>query len=127
VAQTIQLGTIVWAEVCEPNGRPAGPHPAIVVSRQEDIDAGAELHLVVCSTSFTLPLQSGWFDVPTMPGPNGHPVTGLKEACVAKATWLQTIPAAEVMSVAGRAPAKLCRQIINWLAQENAQRIREEQ
>ena len=127
MAQTIQLGTIVWADVSEPNGRPVGPHRAIVVSRQEDIDSGADLQLVVCSTSFSLPLRSGWFDVPTMPGPSGHPVTGLKEACVAKATWLQIVPAASIISIAGRAPMSLCRQIISWLNQENANRIFREQ
>lgn len=62
-----------------------------------------------------------------MPGPNGHPDTGLKEACVAKATWVQIVPKEAVISIAGRAPMKLCRQIITWLSQENAERIRREQ
>jgi hypothetical protein len=126
VAHPILLGSIVWVEVNEPTGTPAGTHPAIVVSRQEEIDRGDDLSLVVCSTSFSMPLQSGWFPVPTKPGPDGHPVTGLKEACVAKATWTQTRPQAKVLSVAGRAPMSLCRQIINWLNEENAKRLRKQ-
>ena len=123
----ILIGTIIWADVDEPGGAPAGRHPAIVVSPQEEIDRGFDLSVVVCSTSFSLPLPPGWFLVPTMPGPDGHPVTRLKEACAAKATWLQTVPQAKVAGVAGRAPMSLCRQIINWLRAENAKRLRKQQ
>lgn len=110
----IRFGTIIWAEVNEPNGMAAGKHPAIVLNPQHEIDAGVDFSVVVCSTSFSYPLPSGWFEMPTRPGPSGHPTTKLKEACVAKATWPQVIPQTKVLNVAGRAPVAICRQIINW-------------
>lgn len=115
----IRLGTILWAEVNEPSGTPAGRHPAIVLNPQHEIDAGMDLSVVVCSRNFSYPLPSGWFDIPTKPGPGGHPMTKLDQACVAKATWPQVIPQSAVLSVAGRAPVAICRQIIQW---QNEQR-----
>ncbi|HVX15204.1 MAG TPA: hypothetical protein VHC22_28685 [Pirellulales bacterium] len=122
----LQIGTIILADVNEPGGIPAGQHPAVIVSPQEEIDAGEELAVVVCSTNFSLPLQAGWFSIPTMPGPDGHPVTGLNEACVAKATWPDVVLKSDIKRVFGRVPMSICRQIVNWLAEENAKRLRKQ-
>ena len=110
----IRTGTIILAEIREPNGKPAGGHFAVVLSSQAEIDAGEDLRVAVCTTSFQLPLPSGWFFLPTKP--QGHAVTGLREACVVKATWLQSVPQANVIKIRGRAPASIVRQILNWLA-----------
>jgi hypothetical protein len=109
----ILFGTIICANVDEPGGTAAGPHPAVVLSKQEEIDAGHDLWVAVCSTSFGNPLPSGWFHMPTMPG--GHPTTGLYEACVVKATWLQRVPQSKVIKLYKRAPISVVRQVLNWL------------
>jgi hypothetical protein len=109
----IQFGTIILAVVEDPNGDPAGPHPAIVLNRQVEIDDGNDLWVAVCSTSFDYPLRSGWFDMPTQPG--GHPATGLSEACVVKATWLQKVPQTRVIKLYKRAPVRIVRQVLEWL------------
>jgi PemK-like, MazF-like toxin of type II toxin-antitoxin system len=111
--QRVLFGTIVLADVADPNGNPAGPHPAVVLNRQDEIDAGDDLWVAVCSTSFGYPLRSGWFDMPTQPG--GHPATGLTEACVVKATWLQTVPQAKVIRLYKRAPVRIVKQVLDWL------------
>jgi hypothetical protein len=114
-AGKIQSGSVVWAEVAEPDGvTPAGEHPSVVLNKQAEIDAGIDLRVVVCSTSFDFPLPSGWFIMPTQPG--GHPRTGLAEACVVKATWPAIIPQSAVRKVSPeRIPTTLFRQILNWL------------
>lgn len=109
----LQFGSVILAEVFEPGGKAAGPHPAVVLNRQAEIDAGLDLWVAVCPTSFGYPLPSGWFDMPSQPG--GHPVTGLTEACVVKATWLQSVPQSAVLKVHGRAPIAIVKQIVAWL------------
>jgi len=111
---TIRPGTIILAQVNDPTGKPAREHFAVVLNSQAEIEAGEDLRVAVCTTSFETPLRSGWFAIPTKPG--GHAITGLGEACVVKATWLQVVPQANVIKVRGRAPAAIVRQIRNWLA-----------
>lgn len=112
----IKLGSIVWADVCQPNGTFAGDHPSVVLSRQSDIDDGRDLQVAVCSTSFSYPLPPGWFTLPNLPGsPSGHEIGGLNEACVVKGTWLQFIPQHRVRRVGSRAPMTTVKQLLNWL------------
>jgi mRNA-degrading endonuclease toxin of MazEF toxin-antitoxin module len=119
-AHRIQLGTIILAEVNDPRtGQPAGEHPALVLNPQADIDAGMDLVVAVCTTSFTYPLDSGWFDMPSRP--DGHEMTGLTEACVVKATWIDAVPQSRVLKVKGRAPMAIVRQIQAWLRDKQRQ------
>lgn len=105
------LGSVVWAEVCEPSGTPAGEHPALVLSPQAGIDAGLDLRVVVISTSFSYPLPSGWYDMPARPG--GHEITGLEEACVVKATWPQRMPQSAVRKCSPYpGPARIYKQVL---------------
>lgn len=116
----IRFGTIVLAEVNDPDsGKPAGEHPAVVLTPQADIDAGIDLVVAVCTTSFTYPLDSGWFEMPSKPG--GDKTTGLTEACVVKATWIEVVPQSSVLRVKGRAPMAIVRQIQAWLRDKQRQ------
>lgn len=114
------LGTIILAEVNDPESdKPAGVHPAVDLSPQANIDAEMDLVVAVCTTNFTYPLESGWFDMPTRPG--GHEITGLTDACVVKATWLAVVPQSNVLKVKGRAPMSIVRQIQAWLRDKQRQ------
>lgn len=105
---------IIWANAVDPiSHAPVGEHAAIVLNPQHEIDAGFDLDVYVCTTSVRN-RQPGWFDVPTKPG--GHEITGLDQACVAKATWHNLIPQNEVIRGVGRAPSSLFKQLRNWLA-----------
>lgn len=120
-ANKLQFGAIVWAEVNEPDGvTPAGEHPAVVLNKQNEIDAGHDVDVVVCSTSFHYPLPSGWFDIPSRPG--GDPQTGLPEACVVKATWPAIVRQSTIRTISGRAPIAVCRQILNWIKAKQAEK-----
>lgn len=107
----IKRGMIVFAPVCEPDGTPVGPHPCLVLSKQSEIDAGLDLQVVVGTTSFSRPLQSGWFDIPSGAGSN----TSLRHPTVIKATWTQVIPQRSVISVCERVPKSIVQQATNWL------------
>ena len=119
-SQQIRFGAIILAEVNDPqNGKPVGAHPAVVLNPQADIDAGVDLVVAVCTTSFTYPLDSGWFDMPSKP--SGHETTGLTEACVVKATWIEVVPQPQVLKVVGRTPMSIVRQIQAWLRDKQRQ------
>lgn len=118
----IQTGSIIWAKVTDPQTNiELEPHAAIVLNPQHEIDAGNDLDVYVCTTSFR-GRQSGWFDVPTKPG--GHEMTGLDQACVVKATWHNIVPQADVIRISGRAPSQLFKQLQNWLADKERERLR---
>ena len=117
MAETIQRGTIVWAEISDPNGQNAKLRPAIVLSTQPHIDARHDLVVAAITTDFVHPLPSGWFAIPTMPG--GHEITGLDQACVVKATWLKQVPQTQVRAIKGRAPSRVVREVLNFLAQRH--------
>jgi hypothetical protein len=95
------------------------PHYAVVLNPQSEIDAGADLRVAVCTTSFGSPLPSGWFPMPTRPG--GHTTTGLTDACVVKATWLDIVPQSSVIKVVDRATATVYKQVKNWVAEKERQ------
>ena len=116
----IRIGTIILADVSDPfTGKEVGEHPVVVLTPQAEIDAGKDLVVAVCTTSFTYPLDSGWFDIPSKPG--GHETTGLSQACVAKATWIEVVPQSKVLKVMGRAPMAIVRQIQGWLRDKQRQ------
>lgn len=111
---TLRTGTIIWADVTDPvTHQPVGPHAAIVLNPQSEIDAGSDLDVYVCTTSYEN-RQPGWFDVPTKPG--GHEITGLDQACVVKATWHNVVRQDAIIRIAGRAPSSLFKQLRNWIA-----------
>ena len=110
---SIQIGTVIYAEVCDPNGTHVGPHYCVVLSPNVEIKNGDDLRVAVCTTSFRYPLASGWFDMPSTPGARSD--LGLTKPTVVKATWIQLIPQSGVIEVYKRAPARIFKQIINWL------------
>lgn len=121
---TIQIGTVIYAEVCDPNGTPVGPHFCVVILPNAEIDRGDDLRVAVCTTSFGYPLKSGWFEMPSTPGSRSK--LGLREATVVKATWIQSIPQSEVIRVYQRAPVRILKQIINWITNKERDAERKE-
>jgi hypothetical protein len=116
--QNIKHGSIVHVSDCpDPDGKPAGPHFAIVLNSQKSIDAGDELLLAVITTSFSRPLQDGWFLLTDYtPGkPGAHEKTGLTELSVVKGTWLVILARKKVKHKGKRAPAAIVRQLHGWI------------
>jgi PemK-like, MazF-like toxin of type II toxin-antitoxin system len=123
-AGKILKGTIIYARVSDPDtGDPAGEHPAVVLNPQSEIDAGQDLRVAVCTTSYT-PGQAGWFLMPSKPG--GHEITGLDQACVVKGTWIQIVPQKDVIRLFKRCPAQIFKQLNNWLRDKEREASRRE-
>jgi hypothetical protein len=123
IAGKIRLGTIVWADVNDQNGCPIGEHPVVILSPQKEIDAGQVLVGAVCTTSFSYPLPPGCFEMPSKPGPGGHEITGLEEACVVKGALIQPIPDSRIRRIGKRALMSTVRQLQQWMRVEQ-QRLR---
>ena len=123
---TITTGTIIWADLRRPDGTTAGDHPAVVLSAGAEIATGADLRVAGCTTNPAPAqcVQSGWYRLPSKPGPGGDPVTGLEEACIVKATWLCVVPRAAVRKVSKRAPARIVKQLLNWITDKEREAAR---
>jgi mRNA-degrading endonuclease toxin of MazEF toxin-antitoxin module len=124
IPDKLSLGDIILVIVREPIHRqPVDPHYAVILSDQNAIDAGDDLIVAVCTTSFHLP-HSGWFPMPAAPG--GHPITGLTEACVVKATWIDdAVPQSSVLKRIGRSRKREYRLVVNWLSEKERQMERD--
>jgi len=121
VADSIHRGSVIWADLCDPDGNNLKDRPALVLLPQADIDLGRDLEVAVISTAWEYPLKPGWFEIESRPG--GQCCTGLSEACVVKATWLEAVPQNKVNRVTGRAPRKLVSEVLNWLAEEARKKL----
>jgi hypothetical protein len=112
VPKELKLGTIIRALLDDYHGK-VSEHFAIVIASGDTIDRGDDLAVVGISTSFTLPLPKGCFFLDTQPG--GHPVTGLHEACVAKANWRDVVKQSNILEIRGRAPMSVVKQIVQYI------------
>jgi hypothetical protein len=123
----IHTRSIVRADVVEPppSLRDAGPHWCVVLNPQSEIDAGMDLRVAVITTNTGRPpLPSGWFEMPHAPESGGHPITGLTEACVVKATWLQVIPQSSVLKLGKECRRREFNLLQNWLAEKERSMLR---
>jgi mRNA-degrading endonuclease toxin of MazEF toxin-antitoxin module len=105
----IQRGTIIFAEMRDPDGN-LKKRPALVLSSQAKIDSGSDLVVAGISTRFTRPIQAGWFELAA--SPFRDPTTGLKRPSVVKSDFLATVAKKDVISVFGRAPASIVKQVL---------------
>jgi hypothetical protein len=118
-------GSVLWVLIDDPNGSPIldehgnpKPHPTVVLTPTEDIVLELPITIAAISTRFDPEnLLPGEFLIPSRPG--GHPVTGLDQPCVVKAYWLKSLDKTKITRAhpRERAPAKVVRQVLNWLAQ----------
>jgi mRNA-degrading endonuclease toxin of MazEF toxin-antitoxin module len=114
VAEEIKRGSIVLASLNDYHGKTSA-HYAVVLTSSENIRHGSDLVVAGISTSFRHPLPPQWFALDTHP--LGHPITGLKEACVVKADWIDIVRQDEVICVQGRALARTVKQILAYIQQ----------
>lgn len=112
----IKRGTIILAMLDDHNGK-VSKHFAIVTSKTVDIERGEDLAVVGISTSYRLPLPSHWHFLETHP--TGNCQTGLRESCVAKSDWQDSVKQSDVIAVKGRAPAGIVKQILKFIEEQS--------
>jgi hypothetical protein len=124
----LRRGSVIRANIPDPagkqildkHGNPI-PHPALVLSSQEDIDSGRLLVVAAITRSFKRgKIPSNWFLMESHP--NGHPVTGLTSPCVVKANWIVYVRQQDVLRVSPGIATRQAKQVLNWLDQDKQRR-----
>ena len=107
---SLQQGSIVWAQIRDPNGQNPKQRPAVVVTATEDIKPGEPVVVVAATTKFDTPLPADCVALPWHP--TGKVRTGLRKVTVACCSWLCAIQIEDIDEVGGIVPAKVMLEII---------------
>ena len=101
-------GRIFWAAY--PGERGAGKErPMIVTSCRRDILRTGEVFAVVCSTTFTEPLEANEVRLPSHPA--GRCITQLRVDTVAVCNWTTPFAVDQIHKTGGLVPSSLLREI----------------
>jgi hypothetical protein len=96
-----EYGQLILVPVADGRGN-IKPHPAVVLSRTDEITPEVELRVVCVSTQLDDPCPSHHVPLPWQ-RPR-HPKTGLNKPNVAKCNWLARVDQGDVIKVLGFAP-----------------------
>jgi mRNA-degrading endonuclease toxin of MazEF toxin-antitoxin module len=110
MALPLRLGTIIWAEIADPNGVKK-PRPAVVVTPTDAIMPGGSLDLVAITSFIPDPLPDDHVLLPWHP--QGHPRTGLNRKSAAVCNWVAVVSVDIFQSVAGVVPSTLLIEIMS--------------
>jgi mRNA-degrading endonuclease toxin of MazEF toxin-antitoxin module len=105
-----ERGRIILANFTDPQGREAGPHPAVILTPDDDIEAGDEIVVVVASTKLQYAKPEDMIELPY--SPSGHPVTKLKRRCAVICTWLETVREKDIIDYRGKIYGSLLDKIL---------------
>jgi hypothetical protein len=115
-ASQLDVGTIVWEIVRDPNGF-RKRRPVIVPTRTEEISSDAPIVVMAITTTFPNPPPANHVALPWNPHPR-RVSTGLARRSAAVIGWLDTLYLDEIESVIGKVPPKIVREILAQLADE---------
>lgn len=111
MAHRLQQGSIIWANVADPQGRNAKDRPAVILTPNEEIEAGEALFVVIATSVFDEPLTEMQVKLPWHR--NRHPKTGLYKPCVVLCDWLTELPKTSILDVGGVVPGGVLRDILS--------------
>ncbi len=83
-SRPLQLGSVVWAELEDPNGY-RKVRPGVVVTPTADINAGKPVRVVAITTRLPNPLPDDYVLLPW--DRQGKARSGLRRRCAAVASW----------------------------------------
>jgi mRNA-degrading endonuclease toxin of MazEF toxin-antitoxin module len=113
MAAALQLGSIVWVEVPDPNGF-VKLRPAVVVTSTQQIGAVDRLHVVAITSRLSEPLTDDHVLLPWHA--QRHPRTGLNRKCAAVCSWIAEIKRDDVREVGGIVPGQVMVEILRRIA-----------
>src|SRR5262245_23801669 len=113
MAAALQLGSIVWVEVPDPNGF-FKLRPALIVTPTEQIAAAERLCVVAITSRLSDPLPADHVLLPWYS--KGHPRTRLNRKCAAVCSWLVDIKTANIRDIGGIVPGPVMVEILRQIA-----------
>jgi mRNA-degrading endonuclease toxin of MazEF toxin-antitoxin module len=106
----LQQGRIIWATICDPNGKNPKERPAVIVTATAELRADGPIVVVAITSRLKDPLSPDHVELPWQRG--GHPRTGLKKRCAALCAWLIVIRPSDITEYAGVVPESKMRAIL---------------
>ncbi len=112
-SRPLQLGSVVWAELEDPNGY-RKVRPGVVVTPTADIHAGKPVRVVAITTRLPNPLPDDFVLLPW--DPQGKARSGLRRRCAAVASWQAEIAVGAVQEEVGILPPKAISELLTKIS-----------
>ena len=112
-----ERGRIIWTDFFDPQGRNKSPHPAVILTSREEIEAGDSIVVSVVSTQLNLSKPEDRVELPWDPRPGGHAVTKLNKRCAAVCFWIVEIQEEDILRYAGVVPERALKEILTRVSE----------
>jgi mRNA-degrading endonuclease toxin of MazEF toxin-antitoxin module len=106
------FGRIVWGNFVDTRGHLAGPHRAVIISSNGDIDDGKPIRAVVISSNLRMAAKEDMVLLPYFASSHGHIHTKLKTKCAAICTWIPAVAKEAITGYGGWVRGKYMIQIL---------------
>jgi hypothetical protein len=116
--ERLAQGSIVWAEVPDPQGT-VKRRPLIVITETSEIILDHPVQTVACTSSYPAPPPLQYVEIPWHP--RGHPATGLSRRSAAMCRWLVKLLPSQVQEIRGFVPTKTLLAIVQRVRELNAE------
>jgi mRNA-degrading endonuclease toxin of MazEF toxin-antitoxin module len=110
----IERGTIVLAQVIDPQNRNLKTRPVAIITRTEDIRPSSTFEFVAITGTIPRPLPPDYVLLPWKR--EGHPVTGLTKKAAAVCSWTDFLTHENIIRRLGRVPPAQLLQILQKVA-----------
>ncbi|MFO0965479.1 MAG: type II toxin-antitoxin system PemK/MazF family toxin [Gemmataceae bacterium] len=111
----IRLGRLIWTDVVDPQGNPAGEHAAIVLTAKEEHEAGKPIRAVVVSSKLTYAPKEWMVEMPS--DPKGHPQTKFRVECAAMCHWIVEVDETRINKYGSIIYGQLLTRVMECIAQ----------
>ena len=112
-SRPLQLGSVVWAELEDPNGY-RKVRPGVVVTPTADIRAGKPVRVVAITTRLSNRLPDDYVLLPW--DRQGKARSGLRRRCAAVASWQAEIPVGAVQQEVGILPPQAIGELLTKIS-----------
>ena len=106
----IALGRVIWLDVTDPQGNPAGEHAAVILTTKDEYEAGEAIKAVVISSKLHHAAKDRMVELPWSRG--RHVYTGLSKRSAAICDWVVNVRKDHIREYAGRIYGKWLHEIL---------------
>jgi hypothetical protein len=103
-------GRMIWLDVTDPQGKPAGEHAAVILTTKAERDAGHPIKAIVISSKKKYTTTDRRVSIPHAQG--RHIYTNLDKESWAICDWEITVDTSKINRRKGRIPDKYLYQIV---------------